>query len=1818
MQYDKLKHSVGAFRHILLFLLINCTILHSMASHSTFDNPDFAYPKEVSEDAMSALEKALKRGDADGIVAATLQLSKAELSISRDNAPALIKTIEQTAEKTHNSVAKAMLYTIEANVYQSYHWSSYSDKETATPDLSEDISEWSDEQFEQKNHSLVELSMRYAQEGDMETTVADYPRSLSEGNGESKKILNKVIDVLVYNWIRLDDSIFVKSQEIFRQCHKGDTPALLYWQSNHSEITLEDYLSQQQSEYSWWLLKKVQFEDDKRKHTLYRDYLKRHPNSIFTSEVKHAIELIEQPSASLKSSQILVHSSQEIAYILEDSNTKKLKVSLYRLKDANKRNYNSLSMKDVELVDSHEHIFTDTVPFHCTQKGTFPAQPYGVYTLKIEGDILSPFSELITVTDLDYVRLSSTHTKIRKVLVVEGKTGQPIQGATITLQMKDKSKQNIITLHSDKDGIVKYEPTSGNVTISLSKGEDRFRTDHFWNNTSVYSNMNGAKYCVSTYTNLAVYRPGDIVQYSAIAYCYDSSTGKGHPLEGQKLSVTLNNANGKEIARDTLLTNDWGNINGTFTIPQGEMNGTFIICIKSADNTPLYTSREIEVAEFKTPTFEITYTDIKRHYNASNGDIKISGTAKTYSGVPMAGVEVKLLLNETSLWWMRNSRDLLSQGGSVRTDDKGEWSITYKADMFKGRKFGFFCLCASVTNAVGETHSITDNFFIGNASRVIMENEVNLEVSRPCALPLNVETTSADTTPNVCYSLTDSNGKVIHNAVDYTPNTEIDFSAIPSGVYTIEAWTASDSVSKEDKSKSTLTLYRTTDKTCHTDAQYWIAEDAVKPSSKGKASVLIGSNKSSDSHVYYTLTNGTEITSEGWKTLRAGSLQYICFDVTKSDLPSTLTLYSEKNFKGLQKSIHISPVRQADSLNVEIESFRDRVHSGDSEKWTLRFKRNGKLVEATSLVNVYNKALDAIMPYAMSFTLPKKESLSYTFSHSEIYGVTTSVQKPIFTRGDLLIVSPPEWKYSFIRRFCEFGASPMLLCKNASISAEEDRLGFADETASNETFVVGSSPSPLTASEQYIRSQEVNSALWIPFTLSEKNGANEITFNTPYYNTTWALKILSYTRDLLSDVTTREITASKPIMVQSNLQRFLRRGDNATLSAVVINNTDSIQQAEIVIELFNPFNNGIVSSKSKSIALTPKQQYPCCISVDINDSIQALGYRIKAYTKSFSDGEQSLIPVLSDETAVIEAQPFFLSPKQHTLTKRIADIAQGAKVTLEYCDNPVWYCLSALPSIVDGSDLLIATGTTHTLYALLTAKGIATTNPTVKSAIEDWAKRDTTILRSNLERNPELKITELSKSPFLSDSERETLQMQSIAKLFDDDYSNALIKKCTLRLKELQGEDGAIRWISTGSGDLRTTYTVLELIGELRQMGYIQDSTLIDIAHRGVQYIDKEVIRRYNEQKDKRDYSLFYDYYYVRSLYPEVEINKTLTILSDNAVKARTDRWHKLSLTDKAFLAMLLKRKGQTDKALDIVSSIKQFAIDTPDKGTYWDCNDFSWRCYDKIATTTLLLEAINMISPEDSIVDKVRSWIVYQKQTNAWGGSSMAVHAIYTLLRGGSDWLAESGTAHITIAGKEITFDETESRTGYCVRTIDAPQKGDELSISRTADTQAWGCLYAQYNAPITSVKASSTNELSIAKKLYRVDAEGNLTEPTSVKVGDKLRVLLTVKNANDLSYVSIRDERSATLEPVDQLSGNRYFSDGIWGYQETKDEITNIFLYHLPKGTFKITYDVTVTAEGTYSLGIASIQCQYSPLHTAHSAGTLLCVAKSHLRCL
>jgi len=114
---------------------------------------------------------------------------------------------------------------------------------------------------------------------------------------------------------------------------------------------------------------------------------------------------------------------------------------------------------------------------------------------------------------------------------------------------------------------------------------------------------------------------------------------------------------------------------------------------------------------------------------------------------------------------------------------------------------------------------------------------------------------------------------------------------------------------------------------------------------------------------------------------------------------------------------------------------------------------------------------------------------------------------------------------------------------------------------------------------------------------------------------------------------------------------------------------------------------------------------------------------------------------------------------------------------------------------------------------------------------------------------------------------------------------------------------------------------------------------------------------------------------------------------------------------------------------------------------------------------------------------------------------------------------------------------------------------------------------------------------------------------EQTELKKGDKVITRLVITTDRNLEFVALKDLRAACFEPVNQLSGSLW-KEGVCYYQTTKDASTQFFFSYLPKGTYVFEYELWVNSAGTYSSGIASLQCQYAPEFVSHTGGEKIVV--------
>ena len=600
-----------------------------------------------------------------------------------------------------------------------------------------------------------------------------------------------------------------------------------------------------------------------------------------------------------------------------------------------------------------------------------------------------------------------------------------------------------------------------------------------------------------------------------------------------------------------------------------------------------------------------------------------------------------------------------------------------------------------------------------------------------------------------------------------------------------------------------------------------------------------------------------------------------------------------------------------------------------------------------------------------------------------------------------------------------------------------------------------------------------------------------------------------------------------------------------------------------------------------------------------------------AYGENFSDGEETVIPVLPSSTPVVESTVFYLGRDAKSFTQKLPKLPKGANVTLKYCSNPIWECVLALPSIStpDSKNLL---SLMRALYANSLALDVVRKYPEVKNGLERaLAEKDS--LRSNLEKDAALKTVSLENTPWVNNASSETERMRSLSSLLDFEKGNAAVASIINDLKGLQNADGGWSWCPGMKSSLFMTGQALLQFGMMKEIGCMPKDAE-DMVRKALSYSDKEVYREYIDSKKKYSTVYMLNYLYLRSLNKGGNGPTGFADLKRKALKSISEEWRGFSIYEKATAATLLSRsEGYEREARVILESLNQLASKSEAKGWWFDNLSSGFGGWNKLITTAQALEAYAAIEPTSPAVDGLRQWLVLQKETEDWGANSYTVEVIQAILSSGSDWTTTAVAPEIALGGKRLELPENGSLSGMVTVSLPVAQaSGKQLTVSKNSEAPAWGGVISQYVSPIRDVKAAFCDNLKVEKKVMLVtsgESGETLTEPNSFKVGDKVRVTLTLTCGKDMDYVALIDERSACLEPEEQLS--RYeVKDGLWMYREVRDSKTSFFIGFLPKGVNVISYDCHVDRAGAYAIGIASAQSQYSPVETAHSSGSEIVV--------
>ena len=709
-----------------------------------------------------------------------------------------------------------------------------------------------------------------------------------------------------------------------------------------------------------------------------------------------------------------------------------------------------------------------------------------------------------------------------------------------------------------------------------------------------------------------------------------------------------------------------------------------------------------------------------------------------------------------------------------------------------------------------------------------------------------------------------------------------------------------------------------------------------------------------------------------------------------------------------------------------------------------------------------------------------------------------------------------------------------------------------------------------------------------------------------------------------------EATTSKEFMLTPNLPRFVRVGDKTSLTASISNMTGKSQAGTVTLILFDPMTEKVISTQKQKFSLVAGKTIGVSFQFTVSDKYEILGCRMIADSGTFSDGEQQLLPVLSNKEHLVETLPMPVRGEEtrtfslDRLFNQQSKTATDRKLTVEFTGNPAWYAIQALPSLsLPTSNNAISWATAY--YANTLASFIMNSQPKIKAVFESWKLQGGTkeTFLSNLQKNQEVKNIILSESPWVLEAQTEEQQKERIATLFDLNNIRSNNIAALTRLQELQNANGAWSWYKGMTGSRYITTYIAELNARLAMLtGEKLTGTALSLQQNAFTYLHQSALDEYKEilkaQKEGVKFTgvsgSILQYLYLIAISGEQvpAANKAAyTYYLSKVGELLTSP----SMDTKAIAAIVLDKAGRKKEAQEFVASLKEFLTKTDEQGMFFAFNEnpYTWGGMQMQAHVDVM-EALEAIGGNSDTVEEMKLWLLKQKQTQQWNSPVATADAVFALLMKGVNLLDNQGDVRIVIAN-EVLETVAPSKTtvpglGYIKRSFTQKSVVDarKIEVEKRNPGIAWGAVYAEFESPISDVKQQG-GELNVEKQLYVERMVNNvpqlqpITAKTVLQVGDKVVSRLSIRVDRPMDFVQLKDQRGACFEPIGSISGYRW-NNGLGYYVDIKDASTNFFFDHLGKGVYVLEYSYRVSRAGTYETGLATMQCAYAPEYASHSA--------------
>lgn len=1260
----------------------------------------------------------------------------------------------------------------------------------------------------------------------------------------------------------------------------------------------------------------------------------------------------------------------------------------------------------------------------------------------------------------------------------------------------------------------------------------------------------------SLFTDRSIYRPGQKVYVSGLSY--ERKDWTSHTRSGQKFTIRCTDSKRKTIFTQEVTSDEFGVFSTELQLPDDEI-GFFTLTCGTA-------RQSIRVEEYKRPTFEVTFDPVPQ-VNLPIDSLTLSGTALRYNGTPVRNAQLTGHYEwQPSRWcWMYNETEY-HDIDSLQTDDKGRFTlrVPVSGNMDKYRYGMWLRANITVTALDGEAHDASTSLSL--CSR-------HVRLSGTCARfinryqPIGLSITAFDATEHeidVPVRLQLFRGKELLDEVSFQSTQRVDLSFLTrreAGRYT---WRA-ESVLEGDTAtwNEEFLLCDERSNTLPVDTALWCYTPSEKFGPDQPAVVQIGSCFP-DAYIYLSATADDHIVCDTTLCLNGVTNWTIPYEKRYGQaLTIAMALVRDERMYSHATTLRL-PLPET-TLKYHWDTFRDHLRPGQQEQWTLSLTRqDGTPASASLMATMYDESLDVfgrhhlsanpnyshhinyvawhsanVYPEYARMALPMRLTKSFTWQPSSLNDryFNVPIQETVYAGGSRRLYAVNK----------DASAAPMMLMSKAE-AVTSDALYESVETTANQAE--GALTEDAEAADEQtagvaMRENFNETAFFFPSLVTNEQGQVAVRFTLPESLTRWHFMGYAHTRDMLTANIDAHATASKELMGELRLPRFLRQGDRACLTAIINNVSDKAQKGKATLTLLDAATQKVVLRKTENFDIVQEGEQVFTFLYDVPNSIGGLICRWQVLGTDCSDGEQRLLPILSDREWVEYTEALWL---EHTGKQTIdlrgkfaAAKGDSLQVTVEYTTHPIWVALEALPAM--------ACPYRNDAISLATAYYAVSTTL--------WA----------LQEVPELK----GDSTFLGNELTE--------------------RKCNewlSRLGALQNNDGSFSWYPGMKGSRYMTTEVAYLLARLqaqtgntdaasllnRAMSYLRNNTGKTLGYQELQQLYIEGLRGTKLTKAER---------------------KLLSEVDDEVVS-----WDRDS---RALGAIVLMNAGEKAKAQRMFKTIERYLVSSPDKGTYIDYPEGSFSSIDrKIRRHTLMMEAVATVTPKDTVrLAAMRRWLLQQKRTQGWDTPMQCVDAVYALLRTSRTDLNDRQRDALTLrcGNRMMRLQADDNRHGYIRQTFDVRDVPSQLQVDKQSQGESWGAVYVRTKQQLDDVQASTTG---LRVRCDMVQRAAILDVDTPLRRADLVTLRYTITADRDYEYVCLSAERPACCEPVDAQS-SYCWSGGLWFYRQVRDSRSDIFIERLPRGTYVIEERVYLERDGEYSTGITHLKCEFAPEFQGHS---------------